>query len=165
MDPPLCGKEASKYKYLQKIVVFCSKTAGTPSCSNRSELRYGPEAPSGPRESAGRIRFRPLCAQAPAPDYSGAASGKENAPVPRGACSYRLDLGPAARRAERVAHVGRPARTPRERTSCWGEGWLRGASRGDTGARRGDAGGRARVKSGFIFPILLLFLHHTLSGK
>ena len=72
------------------------------------------------------------------------------------------DLRPG--RAERVAHVGRPARTPRERTSCWGEGWLRGASRGDTGARRGDAGGRARVKSGFIFPILL-FLHHTLSGK
>jgi hypothetical protein len=35
---------------------------------------------------------------------------------------------------------------------------LRGTPGGDTGTRRGDAGGWARVKSGFIFPIL-----HTVS--
>ena len=64
---------------------------------------------------------------------------------------------PAARRAERVARGGRPARPPPSSPAAGGEGRLRGASRGDTGARRGDAGGWARVKSGFIFPILL---HH-----
>jgi hypothetical protein len=35
LSPGESFKEASKYKHLQQIVVFCSKTAGTP-CGTRS---------------------------------------------------------------------------------------------------------------------------------
>ena len=61
----------------------------------------------------------------PWPDHT-CASPTRLCPMPwRG-----TTLAPAARRAERVAHGGRPARPPPERTSRWGEGRLRGTSRG-----------------------------------
>jgi hypothetical protein len=54
----------------------------------------------------------------------------------------------------RLRPAARPAWSPPALTSRWRGGAAEGNSRGDTGARRGDAGGWARVKSGFIFPIL-----------
>src|SRR5262245_59964811 len=58
-------------------------------------------------------------------------------------------------RTQREWHAagGLPGRLP-SAPAAGGEGWRRGTARGEPGARRGAVGGWARVKSGFIFPIL-----------
>jgi hypothetical protein len=69
--------------------------------------------------------------------------------------SFRLARGRRLLCVACGADGARPAWRSTELSPAAGvRGWLGRAPRGDTGEVRGGAGGWARVKSGFIFPIL-----------